>query len=345
MRRLLPAFASSVVICLAEPANAAPGDSVYLHPGQVARAGDGLRLNLYCMGHGSPTVIFDSGHQDWAPAWAVVQPEIAKFTRACSYDRRGSGFSDAGPLPRTSVRIVDELHNALKNAGVSGPYILVGHAFGGINMRTFAYRFMPEVAGLVLVDTDAGDVEPPDALEREHKIFTAQAEELRACRDALAEGRPLSDVPPPTLQKLPCEQRFFRGFPEKTWSPELNAATLHLAQTSRAMYKEIVSELEEMPGDEVWLKQHQQSLGNRPIRVLTAASLYIDDERTPTDVHLKHLKNQFERAFWQASFLELSSNAKQVFAYHTRAAYIQFDQPELVTAAIREVYKQAGAAQ
>jgi hypothetical protein len=77
---------------------------------------------------------------------------------------------------------------------------------------------------------------------------------------------------------------------------------------------------------------------------LTAANLYIDDESTPTDVHLRHLKNQYERALWQARFLELSSNAKQVFAYHTRAAYIQFDQPELVTAAIREVYKQTGTA-
>jgi len=344
MRQLLPALALLLLIGLAQPANAAPGDSVYLRPGQLVRAGDGLRLNLYCMGHGSPAVVFDSGHQDWAPAWAMVQPEIAKFTRTCSYDRRGAGFSDAGPLPRTSVRIADELHSALNNAGVSGPYILVGHAFGGINIRAFAYRFMPEIAGLVLVDTDAGDVEPPDALEREHKNFTVQAGELRACLDAIAAGRPLSDVPPPTLQKLPCEQRFFRGFPEEVWSPELSAAALHLAQTSRALYEEVVSELEEMPGDEVWLKQHRQSLGNRPIRVLTAANLYSDDESTPADVHLRHLKNQYERALWQARFLELSSNAKQVFAYHSRAAYIQLDQPELVIGAIREVYEERGAA-
>ena len=342
MRRLLSALACFVLVCPALPTNAAPGDVLFTRPGQLVRSDDGLRLNLYCSGHGSPVVVFDSGHQDWSPAWAVVQPQIAKFTRACSYDRRGSGFSDPGPLPRTSVRIADELHSALQNAGVKGPYILVGHAFGGINVRTFAYRFMPEVAGLVLVDTDSGDVEPPEALEREHKFFTVQAAELRACRDAIVAGRPLNDVPPPTLVKLPCEQRFFRGFPEKGWSPALNATALQMAKTSRILYAEVVSELEEMPGDEVWLKQHQQSLGSRPIRVLTAANPYNDDESTPTDVHLRHLKNQYDRGAWQARFLELSSNTKQLFAYHSGSAYIQLDQPQLVIGAIREAYEAGG---
>jgi hypothetical protein len=64
------------------------------------------------MGNGSPTVIFDSGFEDWAPAWSTVQPQIAKWTRACSYDRAGAGFSDPGPMPRTSVHIAEELPNS-----------------------------------------------------------------------------------------------------------------------------------------------------------------------------------------------------------------------------------------
>ena len=88
------------------------------------------------MGSGSPTVVFDSGWEDWAPAWAVVQPQVAKFTRACSYDRAGAGFSDPGPMPRTSVRLAQELHTALRNGGIPGPYILVGNAFGGDPART-----------------------------------------------------------------------------------------------------------------------------------------------------------------------------------------------------------------
>src|SRR6266699_6194112 len=135
--------------------SAAPRDSLYAHPGKLVSV-NGFRLNLYCMGNGSPTVVFDSGWEDWAPAWSKVQPEVAKFTRACSYDRAGAGFSDAGPMPRTSVRIAEELHSALHNAGVRGPYILIGHAFGGDNVRTFAARYTSEAAGLVLVEADVG---------------------------------------------------------------------------------------------------------------------------------------------------------------------------------------------
>ena len=114
------------------------------------------------MGSGSPTVVFDSGWEDWAPAWSKVQPEVAKWTRTCSYDRAGAGFSDPGPMPRTSVRIAQELRTALYNAGVKGPYILVGSAFGGDNVRTFADLYMDEVAGLVMVDAD------PKALYAHH---------------------------------------------------------------------------------------------------------------------------------------------------------------------------------
>src|SRR5205814_7974224 len=124
---LLVLFLSSVV---ASSGGSAPADIVYARPGRLVDAG-GFRLNLYCMGSGSPTVVFDSGWEDWAPAWSKVQPEIAKWTRVCSYDRAGAGFSKPGPMPRTSVRAAQELRTALHNAGVKGPYILVGSAFGG----------------------------------------------------------------------------------------------------------------------------------------------------------------------------------------------------------------------
>jgi len=90
----------------------APADIVYGQAAQLVDVG-GFRLNLYCMGSGSPTVVFDSGWGDWAPAWPKVQPQIAKWTRTCSYDRAGTGFSDPGPMPRTSVRIAERLRTAL----------------------------------------------------------------------------------------------------------------------------------------------------------------------------------------------------------------------------------------
>src|SRR5260370_23800363 len=112
------------------------------------------------MGSGSPTVVFDSGWGDWAPAWSKVQPEIAKWTRACSYDRAGTGFSDPGPMPRTSVHIAEELRTALHHAGIGGAYILVGSSFGGHNVRTFADLYMCEVPGLVLSCAHSHPIQP-----------------------------------------------------------------------------------------------------------------------------------------------------------------------------------------
>lgn len=120
-------------------------------PGQMVDVG-GYRLHLYGMGEGSPTVILDAGMGCHCLDWALVQPEIAKFTRVYSYDRAGNGWSDESPLPRTSKNITEELHTLLVNAGIPSPYILVGHSFGGINLRVFAKNYPDDVVGIVLVD-------------------------------------------------------------------------------------------------------------------------------------------------------------------------------------------------
>src|SRR5579871_1792560 len=132
-----PLTAGLLLLAVPSASDAVPGDSLYARPGLLVTTSDGARLNLYCMGNGSPAVVFDSGWEDWSPDWAIVQPRVAKWTRACSYDRAGLGFSGPGPMPRTSVRMADELHDALHRAGVQGPYILVGNAFGGDPARTF----------------------------------------------------------------------------------------------------------------------------------------------------------------------------------------------------------------
>ena len=77
---------------------------------------------------------------------------MAKFTRACSYDRAGLGWSDADPMPRTAQRIVKELHTLLTNARMKGPYVLVGHSFGGLTARLYAAQYPEEVGEMVLVD-------------------------------------------------------------------------------------------------------------------------------------------------------------------------------------------------
>jgi len=318
------------------------GDAVYARPGQLVSAADGARLNLYCMGSGSPTVVFDSGWGDWAPAWSKVQPQIAKWTRACSYDRAGTGFSDPGPMPRTSVRIAKELHTALHRAGIAGPYILVGSAFGGDNVRTFADLYMGEVAGLVMVDADPDDLEPRAMREEAHRAHAGVPSGLRDCRNLIAEHKPLpaqpsgSGRPPQTC----AQQFFFRGLPEAEWSPELNAKVLEIAQTKVAMYDAYSSEMEQTAADETYLQEHRRSFGSRPIRVLTSGNHGVGHlEEKPRDTP-KHLKYERETTLAQARWLGLSSNAKQIFARNS-SEYIQLDEPQTVINAIREVYDQS----
>ncbi len=126
--------------------------ATYSPPGVLYQV-EGRAMHLYCTGEGAPTVILDSGIGSAALGWGLVQPEVAKVTRVCSYDRAGYGWSDPGPLPRTSDRIVDELHTLLTTAGITGPLLLVGHSFGGYNMQVYAHRYPQEAAGMVLVDS------------------------------------------------------------------------------------------------------------------------------------------------------------------------------------------------
>jgi pimeloyl-ACP methyl ester carboxylesterase len=319
----------------------APADIVYARPGQLVDAG-GFRLNLYCMGSGSPTVVFDSGWGDWAPAWSKVQPQIAEWTRACSYDRAGTGFSEPGAMPRTSVSIAKELHAALHNAGIGGPYILVGSAFGGDNVRTFADLYMDEVAGMVLDDADPNDLEPKAMQEEAHRGQAGIPSDLRDCRNLIAGHKPLPTQPsgPGQPPKTCAQQFFFRGLPEAEWSPELNAKVLEIAQTKVAMYDAYASEMEQTAADETYLQQHHRSFGSRPIRVLTSGNHGVGHlEKKPPDTP-KHVEYEKETTLAQARWLTLSSNAKQIFAHHS-SEYIQFDEPETVINAIREVYEQA----
>lgn len=273
---------------------------------------------------------------DWAPVWTIVQPEVAKWTRACSYDRAGAGFSDPGPMPRTSVRIAAELRSALRNAGIPQPYILVGNAFGGDNVRTFAARYPAEVAGLVLVEADI--VSSPGERRGHAKLIAS----MRECRDAIASGKPLPQLPtrPGDPARNCAQEFFFRGLPEPMWSPELNAKLLELVQTKVAMYDSYISEMEQVPVDEAYLEHHSPSLGSRPIRVLSTGKhgVHSLDPARPLDPEQQRYQQEVARE--QARWLKLSSNAKQLFSDKS-SEYIPFDQPSFVVDAIRDVYTQS----
>ncbi|MBI3049896.1 MAG: alpha/beta hydrolase [Acidobacteria bacterium] len=120
-------------------------------PGQLVDIGT-HRLHLRCAGEGTPAVVFDAALGASSLSWSLVAPRVAAVTRACTYDRAGFGWSEAGPLPRTAARIADELDELLRRAAVPRPCVLVGHSFGGFVMRLLAARHPDAAAALILLE-------------------------------------------------------------------------------------------------------------------------------------------------------------------------------------------------
>jgi len=153
-------------------------------PGVLIDVG-GYRLHLFCSGPtagGAPTVVLDAGAGAFSTAWSAVQQALPGI-RTCAYDRAGWGWSEPGPGPRTITQEVFELHSLLRAAAVSGPYVLVGHSYGGLLVRRYAALHGGDVVGIVLVDP---------AHEESRLFYVKQGTWLRVREQS--EGRA---VPPP----------------------------------------------------------------------------------------------------------------------------------------------------
>jgi len=164
---------------------AARGDArAFPPPGQLVDVG-GYRLHLQCVGLGAPTVVLDAGLGGTSLDWSLVQTEIGQTSRVCAYDRAGMGWSDSGPQPRTPGQIARELHTLLINAGIAGPYVLVGHSLAGKNVRMFALLYPDQVAGMVLIDARSEYVDArtsPAEDQAFQQMFAAQAGAFRVAR-------------------------------------------------------------------------------------------------------------------------------------------------------------------
>lgn len=314
-----------------------PADAIYTRPGTLIPAGT-HRLNFYCMGNGSPTVIMEGGYGDWSPAFSGLQQRVAAFTRVCTYDRAGFGFSDPGPMPRSADRLAEELHTALHNGGIAGPYLLVALAFGSDPARAFADRWMAEVAGLVLINGDARDVESPEMADYWRRLLARQRPQVQLCRDWVAAGKPMPITPPPEYPRLNCYDRVFEGLPDTRFSPELNAKLEEAMGKRVLIWDTLIAEMEQIPNDDAYLREHRTSFGSRPVRIITA-NLFKDTASTPSASRIEHLRISYYEALAQSRFLGLSSNAKQIFS--DTGIIVHFEKPELVAQTIREAWEQS----
>ena len=151
MRKTLSSF-----VVLATLVAAATAQDVGSPLGRLVDIG-GRRLHLHCTGSGSPTVVIEAGASSFSIDFSLVQPGASKTTRVCSYDRAGSGWSDARPDVETPIRVIRDLRTVLGTAGEKGPFVMVGASRGGVLVRLFQAEYPADVTGMVLIDPTAED--------------------------------------------------------------------------------------------------------------------------------------------------------------------------------------------
>ena len=123
----------------------------YPSPGNLVNVGT-HNLHLYCTGDGTSPVILESGAGSWSLHWHMVQSQVEKFAKVCSYDRGGFGWSEPGPTPRETDQLTEELHQLLTHSELDGPYVMVGASYGGSIIQLFEQKHPDLVSGLILVD-------------------------------------------------------------------------------------------------------------------------------------------------------------------------------------------------
>jgi pimeloyl-ACP methyl ester carboxylesterase len=292
----------------------------YPPPGELVDVG-GYRLHIHCIGEGSPTVVLDAGLPGTSLDWCLVQPAIAQFTQVCAYDRAGYGWSDPGPLPRTSQQIATELHTLLAGAGVQGPYVLVGHSFGGYNVRLYAHSFADDVAGIVLVDAAHENQTsrwPPEVQRSEATRLQVNAV-LRTVAQVglvrLVSELGLDPLLKERLMQLPADvQPMWKAVAYRT-------GYLSTAYAELSVFEESAAQV-----------SAAGSLGDMRLVVMTSGTL---DSPMALPGYPVDQMNRIHREL-QNELTGLSTNSTHIVA-EASEHYIQLDQPALLVNVIRQM--------
>jgi pimeloyl-ACP methyl ester carboxylesterase len=297
----------------------------------LGAAFDNLTLSIDCRGQGSPKVILDSGLGVPAVGWNPVQTEVAKFTRVCSYDRAGYGWSGATSLPRTSNEIVKELHALLEAANEKGPYILVGHSFGGYNVRVYYGQYPNDVAGIVLVDASHEDQNErmPPAIQAFMKKSVEQLKRQQMLaplliRFGVARFSQRNQGEAPGVSK---------EFGQEMLYLQLQPKFIDASASEMASFAESANEV-----------RAAGNLGDKPLVVLTAGKS-ADAAQLPPGFPKKDF-DDFHQVWvneLQMKETQLSTRGKRIMVPDSDHM-IPFERPDAIVAAIREVYSAANAA-
>lgn len=331
-RALLLLAALSPAIGRAQPAPplAVVDPDTYLRPAQMVAVDGSRRLNLICMGKGSPTVVLESGAGDGAGAWWKVQAEVAKLTRVCAYDRAGYGMSDPITRPVDADRVVADLRRLLRRAGVGGRIVLVGHSLGGLYAELYAGRHARQVAGMVLVDPAGLDdfrlvrsVITQEERASQREAFLKRTESYARCLDLAARGEAAVSqrgecAPAPTGVAVLDQEQQRRFAKPKYW----------------AAYKSEMASF--------WPSNHPDGVDSIITRQVRSRPLRLGDKpliilRTPGRVPPGERGERLRTASLAVDQKLALASTRGRLELVTSGHYVQVERPELVIGAIREV--------
>lgn len=320
----------------ASPAKTQVTSEAYAKPHQMITVSPGRGLDLFCLGQGSPTVIFETGFGSEIYDWRFVHPSISRVTRACVYSRAGYGFSDPPSRPVDARNVVDDLHRLIKGASISTPIILVGHSIGGLYATLYAETYSADVAGMVLIDPSfAGETR----LETAGLNAAEQAKFIEAAnKERVFMGNCLRFARSGVFEKPDGEKSVCLDNP-----PDLDPIVHQAlnrdwarATTISAIMSEADSASASGPGknspNDQEVDSMKRSFGAMPLVVLTAAT-----EHYPTDAKPNQAEN-FEQ-IWKAGHDELaarSTSGKSMLVSHS-GHFIQKDQPSIVIGYVDQV--------
>jgi len=288
----------------------------YPPPGQLVDVG-GFQLHIYCEGEGDPVIIIDAGTGGWSNDYRHLLAEISQDARVCVFDRAGYGWSDPGPLPRTSQTMAKELHTLLTNANIAPPFILVGHSMGGYNVRVFADLYPEEVAGIVLVESaneDQWSLLPPEV----GAFLSSQIKSMR--RAAIMSrlgllrlvGTPVNPHLSPQLQQIS----------KTAWAR---------SQT----FDVLIAEMESVHESAAQVRA-TGSLGDIPLVVISASNSF-EAFRTP-DSNFPFDEANHIWMVLQSDLAQLSTSSTHLIS-DTGTHHIHTAEPEMIVAAIRQMIR------
>ncbi len=317
MTRLIGVVAFLSLICSATPMEPPP-------TGKLISVGT-RKLHIHCTGTGTPTVVVENGGAAFSFDWELIQPEVARFTRICTYDRAGYAWSDPGPEFDTFDQASHDLHVLLTNARVHGPYVLVGHSLGGMLVRFFQAKYPRDVVGVVLVDSSHEESLQHVGM-KVARIPELTAKQFQNLIDEAKVNRPKNPEPDlvpttifPPYDKLPTQFQNLHLWALKKVLPLVRTWGLNLQFD--------LSRLHEMRA------ATPHPLGNMPLAVLTATAFDVVQAPGMTPEQARQDQDHLRL---QSDLAQLSTNSRQIMV-SSSGHEIYLYQPQVVVRSIAAV--------